>query len=62
MEQKTLYLIKIPRVPSMRRHRCRLIRHRRNKAAGGLVTIAAVSLMLNIVQAVVIYILQAGPI
>ena len=37
-------------------------RKQRDQATKGIVTIAFVSLALNMVQAVVIYILQAGPI
>ena len=38
------------------------IRRERDKAARGLVGVTAASLLLNAVQAVIIYILQAGPI
>ena len=38
------------------------IRQKRNKAARGLIGVTAASLLLNAVQAVIIYILQAGPI
>ena len=38
------------------------IRRERNKAARGLIGVTAASLLLNAVQAVIIYILQAGPI
>ena len=38
------------------------IRKKRNKAARGLIGVTAASLMLNAVQAVIIYIQQAGPI
>ena len=38
------------------------IRRKRNKAAKGLIEVTAVSLLLNAVQAVIIYVLQAGPI
>lgn len=38
------------------------IRRERNKAARGLIRVTAASLLLNAVQAVIIYILQAGPI
>lgn len=61
-EQKTLQLIEIPRIPSARPYKRRIAQHKRDKAAGGLITIATVSLMMNIAQAVVIYILEAGPI
>ena len=38
------------------------IRQKRNKAEKGLIGVTAASLLLNAVQAVIIYILQAGPI
>ena len=38
------------------------IRRRRNRAIRGIEIIAAVSLLLNVIQSVIIYILQAGPI
>ena len=38
------------------------IRRERDKAARGLVGVTAASLLLNAVQAVIIYILKAGPI
>ena len=38
------------------------IRRERNKAARGLIGVTAASLLLNAVQAVIIYVLQAGPI
>lgn len=38
------------------------IRRERNKAARGLIGVTAASLLLNAVQAVIIYILQAGSI
>ena len=38
------------------------IRQKRNKAARDLIGVTAASLLLNAVQAVIIYILQAGPI
>lgn len=38
------------------------IQQQRNKAARGLVGVTAASLLLNAVQAVIIYILKAGPI
>lgn len=43
----------------------KLIRHKRkkrDKSARWLIRVAAVSLALNMVQSVIIYILQAGPI
>lgn len=62
MEQRTLQLIEIPRIPSDRPHRRRIAQHKRDKAASGLITITTASLILNIALSVVIYILQAGPI
>lgn len=38
------------------------IQQKRNKAARGLLGVTAASLLLNAVQAVIIYILRAGPI
>ena len=38
------------------------IQQKRNKAARGLLGVTAASLLLNAVQAVIIYVLQAGPI
>ena len=38
------------------------IQQKRNKAARGLLGVTAASLLLNAVQAVIIYILQTGPI
>ena len=38
------------------------IQQKRNKAAKGLIWVTAASLLLNAVQAVIIYVLQAGPI
>lgn len=38
------------------------IRQKRNTAARGLIGVTAASLLLNAVQAVIIYVLQAGPI
>ncbi|HJB83079.1 MAG TPA: hypothetical protein H9711_08015 [Candidatus Mediterraneibacter intestinavium] len=55
-------LIEIPRIPSARPYKRRIAQHKRNKAAGGLITITTASLILNIAFAVVIYILQAGPV
>lgn len=37
------------------------IRQKRNKAEKGLIGVTAASLLLNAVQAVIIYVLQAGP-
>lgn len=38
------------------------IRKKRNKAIVGIEITAAVSLLLNVIQSVIIYVLQAGPI
>lgn len=38
------------------------IRRKRNRAIRGIEIIAVVSLTLNVIQSVIIYILQAGPI
>lgn len=38
------------------------IQQKRNRAARGLIRVTAASLLLNMIQAVIIYILQAGPI
>lgn len=38
------------------------IQQKRNKAAKGLIWVTAVSLLLNVIQSVIIYVLQAGPI
>lgn len=38
------------------------IQQKRNRAARGLIGVTAASLLLNAVQAVIIYILQVGPI
>ena len=38
------------------------IRRERNKAARGLIGVTAASLLLNVIQSVIIYVLQAGPI
>ena len=38
------------------------IRQKRNKAEKGLIGVTAASLLLNAVQAVIIYVLQVGPI
>lgn len=45
-----------------RHKRIRHKRERRDKSARWLIRVAAASLVLNMVQSVVIYILQAGPI
>lgn len=44
------------------RRKIRRKRKERDNAARGLVTVTVVSVMLNAVMAVIIYILQAGPI
>lgn len=38
------------------------IQQKRNRSARGLIGVTAASLLLNAVQAVIIYVLQAGPI
>lgn len=38
------------------------IQQKRNRAARGLIGVTTASLLLNMIQAVIIYILQAGPI
>ena len=38
------------------------IQQKRNKAARGLIGVTAASLLLNMIQTVIIYVLQAGPI
>lgn len=38
------------------------IQQKRNRAARGLIWVTAASLLLNVIQAVIIYVLQAGPI
>ena len=45
-----------------RHKRIRHKRSRRDKSARWLIGVAAASLVLNVIQAVIIYILQAGPI
>lgn len=45
-----------------RHKRIRHKRMRRDKAARWLIRVAAASLVMNMVQSVIIYILQAGPI
>lgn len=37
------------------------IRRKRNRAIRGIEITAAVSLLLNVIQSVIIYVLQAGP-
>lgn len=48
--------------PACRRELIRHVRKKRDKSARWLIRVAAVSLALNMVQSVIIYILQAGPI
>ena len=38
------------------------IQQKRNAAARGLIGVTAASLLLNVIQSVIIYVLQAGPI
>ena len=38
------------------------IQQKRNTAARGLIGVTAASLLLNVIQSVIIYVLQAGPI
>ena len=45
-----------------KREKIRCKRKERDNAARGLVTVTVASMMLNAVMAVIIYILQAGPI
>jgi len=66
--------IKLPTVPELelipieRRnfpeedHKQEKIQHKRNSAARGLIAVTVASMMLNAVMAMIIYILQAGPI
>lgn len=49
-------------IEQKRRETIEETRKRRDKSMRGIVTIAFVSLALNILQAVAIYILQAGPV
>ena len=62
-EQPELQLISIERTESG----CELwtvksIRKKRNRAIRGIEITAVASLLLNVIQAVIIYVLQAGPI
>ena len=63
---RKLELIPIERrnFPKANRKRKKIQRNRkeRDNAARGLVTVTVASMMLNAVMAVIIYILQAGPI
>lgn len=66
-DQPKLQLISIERTESGReiwtlKHDPAPIRKKRNRAARGLMAVLAASLLLNAVQAVIIYVLQAGPI
>lgn len=66
-EQKQLDLISLdhPARKIIARGRHKRIRHkrmRRDKSVRWLIRVAAASLVLNMVQSVIIYILQAGPI
>ena len=65
-EASELELIPIERrnFPKANRKRKKIQRKRkeRDNAARGLVTVTVASMMLNAVMAVIIYILQAGPI
>lgn len=38
------------------------IRRKRNRAIAGIEIVAAVSMAINVIQSVIIYVLQAGPI
>ena len=60
-----LYLINIKRtslIPTETRRDPAPIRKKRNRAIRGIEITAAVSLALNVIQSVIIYVLQAGPI
>lgn len=66
-EPQELELIPLDHTPRqiIARGRHKRIRHkraRRDKSARWLIGVAAASLVLNMVQSVIIYILQAGPI
>lgn len=65
LEPEQLQLIPVERaLPAVipRRKNPALIRKKRNRAARGLLAALAASLLLNAVQAVIIYVQQAGPI
>ena len=65
LEPEQLQLIPVERaLPAVipKRKNPAPIRKKRNPAAGGLIWVATASLLLNAVQAVIIYVLQAGPI
>ena len=65
LEPEQLQLIPVERVLPMvapKRKDPAPIRKKRNRAVRGLLAALAVSLLLNAVQAVIIYVLQAGPI
>lgn len=64
-EQPKLQLISIERTESgheLWTVKAAPIRRRRNRAIRGIEIIAAVSLAINVIQSVIIYVLQAGPI
>ena len=63
--QQEIQMIPIDRTPVNEPYRTELIRHkrkRRNRCIRGIEMVAAVSMMLNAIQSVIIYILQVGPI
>ena len=65
LEPEQLQLIPVDRALPMvipKRKDQAPIRKKRNRAARGLLAVLAASLLLNAVQAVIIYVLQAGPI
>ena len=63
--QQEIQMIPIDRTPvNDEPYRTELIRHkrkRRNRCIHGIEMVAAVSMMLNAIQSVIIYILRAGP-
>ena len=64
-QELSLIPVKRTSMEIIARGRHKIIRHkreRRDKARRWLVGVAAASLMLNMVQSVIIYILQAGPV
>ena len=65
LEPEQLQLIPVERaLPAVmpKRKNPEPIRKKRNRAARGLMAVLAASLLLNAVQAVIIYVQQAGPI
>ena len=65
LEPEQLQLIPVERALPMvipKRKNPAPIRKKRNRAARGLIGVTAASLLLNAVQAVIIYVQQAGPI